>query len=266
MFGNLCTRTPPPTTCAANPGKALELKLRDTRGTETTANAVTLLAEVLRARGHSVRQHASWLTIKDGLTLLPRIAEVKRAESGAAWRTATTIETRHAELFPNGVFEFQHSANDDVASALRSGFERFENTDFPVLRAAVSRHSSECTFIDFKERYHTTTLNKARRVVLGPVSWTVQDSAAAQKDEHPFCPCCFFTNSREAMREKIVAHGVFAIRLLAARYPGEGIEADCRVNGVDWPSGKETLLAYAKTWPDRGFEMRKQYILIQDLP
>jgi len=41
------------------------------------------------------------------------------------------------------------------------------------------------------------------------------------------------------------------------------IEADCRVNGVDRPEGAAALMRYAKTWPDRGFEYRKQYVGIQ---
>ena len=41
------------------------------------------------------------------------------------------------------------------------------------------------------------------------------------------------------------------------------IEADCRVNGVDRPEGAAALVRYAQTWPDRGFEYRKQYVCIQ---
>lgn len=265
MFRNFFRRTPPPATSATNPGEAVELRIVGTRDTGAAVNVVAILADVLRSRGHSVRQHASWVTVEDGFTLLPRVAEVNRTESGAHWRTATTIEVHHADLFPTGVFEFQHSASDDVAGALHSGFGQFENIDYPVLRAAASGQSGECTFIDFKERYHTTRLAKGRRVVLGPVHWMVDDATAAQKDEHPFCPCCFFTHTRDAMAEKVTAPGTHAIRLLATRYPGKGIEADCRVNGIDWPGGKQALLAYARTWPDRGFELRKQYIVIQDL-
>ena len=229
-------------------------------------SAVRLLAKVLRANGHSVREHGSWLALDHGLTLQPRIADVSKIESSTRWRTSTTIEAQQVGLFPSGVFEFQHSNAADVVVGLRSGFEQFARFDLPVLRAAGARQSTDCSFIDFKERYQTTTLANARRVVLGPVSWTVKDSAAAQNEEHPFCPCCFFTHSHEAMLEKLNARGLFAVRLFASRHPGQEVEADCRVNGLDWPAGKQALIAYAKTWPDRGFEMRRQYIVIQDLP
>ena len=42
-------------------------------------------------------------------------------------------------------------------------------------------------------------------------------------------------------------------------------EADCRVNGVDWPAGKAALLKYVATWPERGFEYRKQFVAIRTL-
>jgi len=35
------------------------------------------------------------------------------------------------------------------------------------------------------------------------------------------------------------------------------------VNGIEWPEGAAALLQYAKDWPDRGTEYRKQYFVIQ---
>ena len=50
----------------------------------------------------------------------------------------------------------------------------------------------------------------------------------------------------------------YGIRLFAARNSEGGAEADCRINGVDWAPGAAALLEYVATWPDRGFEYRKQ--------
>jgi hypothetical protein len=44
------------------------------------------------------------------------------------------------------------------------------------------------------------------------------------------------------------------------------VQADCRVNGEDWSAGAEALRAYVTRWPDRGFEFRKQYVVIQSPP
>jgi hypothetical protein len=44
------------------------------------------------------------------------------------------------------------------------------------------------------------------------------------------------------------------------------MQADCRVNGEDWLAGADALRAYVATWPDRGLETRKQYVLIGPKP
>jgi hypothetical protein len=40
-------------------------------------------------------------------------------------------------------------------------------------------------------------------------------------------------------------------------------EADCRVNGEDYGPGREALLRHIATWPDRGVEFRKQFVIMQ---
>jgi hypothetical protein len=42
-------------------------------------------------------------------------------------------------------------------------------------------------------------------------------------------------------------------------------QADCRVNGDDWDKGTEALRKYVGTWPAAGFEMRKQYVVVQTI-
>ena len=58
----------------------------------------------------------------------------------------------------------------------------------------------------------------------------------------------------------------YGIRFFAARDKNGAATADCRVNGEDWEDGKAGLREYVKTWPDRGVEFRKQYIIIQSQP
>jgi hypothetical protein len=60
--------------------------------------------------------------------------------------------------------------------------------------------------------------------------------------------------------------GVLGVRLFAARNEDGSPEADCRVNGEGWEEGKRALMEYARSWPDRGMEFRKQYIFLQDAP
>jgi hypothetical protein len=54
---------------------------------------------------------------------------------------------------------------------------------------------------------------------------------------------------------------VRAVRLYAHREANGAIAADCRIDGSDWPRGAEALQDYARTWPERGFEIRKQLVI-----
>ena len=55
------------------------------------------------------------------------------------------------------------------------------------------------------------------------------------------------------------------IRLFATRNAEGVTQADCRINGIDWPPGVAALLKYVATWPDRGLEYRKQFVAIRTL-
>jgi hypothetical protein len=111
-----------------------------------------------------------------------------------------------------------------------------------------------------------------RRAVLGPVAHYAERPAAksdgtsgSETEEHPFCPCCLLTNSFQAFQSLLEAEGFCGIRLDAARDENGKPQADCRVNGGDWEAGAQALRNYVKTWPARGFEFRKQYVVIQTL-
>ena len=77
--------------------------------------------------------------------------------------------------------------------------------------------------------------------------------------ESPPCPLCL---SLTAFRDHLQANEFCGIRLFASRDANGEAVADCRINGVDWAPGQAELLKYVATWPDRGFEYRKQYVAI----
>ena len=111
---------------------------------------------------------------------------------------------------------------------------------------------------------------RKRRAVLGPVAhFTMEKESTAAKacggDEHPFCACCFLTNTIETFKPLIESDNVVAIRFFAARDADGSPQSDCRVNGEDFPAGKEALLKYVKSWPGKGMEFRKQYVVVQSV-
>jgi hypothetical protein len=106
-----------------------------------------------------------------------------------------------------------------------------------------------------------------RRVILGPVMHFMETPPAnntTNEDAHPFCPCCLLTNSFPAFKELMESDRFGGVRLFAARDEDGTPQADCRVNGDDWEPGAQALREYAKTWPEAGYEFRKQYVVLQN--
>ncbi|MDW3684252.1 DUF6348 family protein [Cupriavidus sp. CV2] len=98
-----------------------------------------------------------------------------------------------------------------------------------------------------------------------PAAGGEESEQESESDEHGFCPCCLLTKSIEAFRPILETCEFAAIRLYAAR-DGEGeIQAVCRLNGEDYPAGKLALMDYVKTWPEMGFEFRKQLVVVRSV-
>jgi len=67
-------------------------------------------------------------------------------------------------------------------------------------------------------------------------------------------------------RTKLLDNNFYGIRLFAMRDEQGAHVADCRVNGVDWDPGKQAVAKYVSSWPDLGFEFRKQYVVLHTWP
>jgi Family of unknown function (DUF6348) len=256
-----------PITSRANPGKHLELRVAFANGAknwEETADIMKCMNNVLAQAGHDCTVHKSWIELNSGFIIQPRFVSLQPREK--AVQTVTTIEVTHPAGIPVGVFEFQHSAGDTLENSIVKGFDAWIKADLPVFEDALRDEPEHCTYLQINPSSRTSTLQAKRRVVLGPVSHLVTRPAENKDDEHPFCPCCLFTNAGSVWKEKIEASAFYGARLFAMRGPDGEASADCRINGEDWDEGKAALVDYVKTWPDRGVEFRKQYIVLQNQP
>lgn len=253
-----------PVRAPGNPGQgtAFEVAFRnDERGWTESLDLPALLRDALMARGHAAEAaHDGWLVLPDGLWLLPQILSFSVAEDGSV-RTSSTIEVAHAGLSPQGIFEYQHSYGETTQEALTRGFDLWAQGDLVVFQDALGSDLAHCTSMAMNWEE-----GRQRRVLFGPVAHRAAQPDAVPEEEHPFCPCCLFTNSWEAFKPQIESDGLYAVRLYAARDADGEVQADCRVNGEDWAAGADALRAYVRQWPDRGFEFRKQYVVIQSPP
>jgi hypothetical protein len=266
-----------------NPGRGFRGSVAFTNAEKSWVehfNLVSLLASVLGQQGHLVRSEEGWLVHKStGFILLPEVTEIQPLDGGGV-RTTTTIQTDHSALAPDGVFEYQHSTGNNLDESLRQGFDQWAKTDFTALMDALQPKPETCTTLEMQFPAKEGNPAYFRRVVLGPVTHVVQyPQAAAERNAprgeeenqgehcggHEFCPCCLLTNSFEAFRNLIESSGFYGLRLLAMRDENGNPQADCRVNGTDWDVGAAALRTYVATWPAAGFELRKQYVVLQTI-
>jgi hypothetical protein len=153
-----------------------------------------------------------------------------------------------------------------MQGSVRKGFEQWMQADLPVFTDALRKKPQRCTYLQMEPAAEGSSLPGTRRVVLGPASHLVSRPAENKDEEHPFCPCCLFTKTGDIWKDKISSSSFYGIRLFAMRDSDGSAGADCRVNGQDWATGKAALTHYAESWPNRGVEFRKQYVIIQNQP
>lgn len=227
------------------------------RSWEEVFDLLAILETVLRNQGIASERQEGWLMLPNDLCLRPEIVMIQPLDQGGV-RTMSTIAIAHEKCAPAGLFEFQHATGNDTNSAFTAGFEGWSALDLPVLQDVIEEQLNRCAGMDME---FPGSAHRVRRAVLGPVSHVASRDADVA-EEHPFCPCCLLTNSFEAFRSHFDSEATYGIRLLVLRNEQGEVSADCRVNGIDWELGRTHLVEYGKRWPDRGFEMRKQYVAI----
>ncbi len=260
-------KTPAPEISPANPGKSVEVSVSFSRADKTwteNVDVVSSFSSVLATAGHPHKAKKSWIELDSGFIVQPRLVSLNPLDNGGV-RSTTTVEISHPKIVPVSVFEYQHSTGDNLEQSVAKGFSGWMNLDLPVFLDALRREPKDCTFLQMELPASETAPKRKRRVILGPVSYY----AALPPDtteEHPFCPCCLFTKSIEPMKPIVNDRRFHAIRLFGMRAADGTPSADCRVNGEDLAEGQRALLEYIKTWPNRGVEFRKQYVVVHDDP
>ncbi len=242
------------------------------RWTESV-DVLAIAMEVLASGNYQVSQRDRWIEHpQSGFVFLPMIVGV--AQRGGGISSTTTIQANHSSLIPAGLFEYQHSTGQTIDHSIRNGFTQWMKVDFLTLLESARPKPLECTSLQMSLPEKDGKPARHRRAVLGPVAHFRANPAAAKPEgapgsgaaeEHDFCPCCLLTKSFEAYKELFESDGFYGLRLFAMRNADGKAEADCRVNGEDWPAGVPALQKYVASWKEStGFEFRKQYVILQN--
>jgi hypothetical protein len=222
-----------------------------------------LLLRALEVRGFQARLVDGHALLDSGVHVDCDFLQAVVATDGSV-RTSTRTLAWHESHFPEGVLEYQHSSGATLDGALQEGFASWSSMDLALLESIATDELDNCSSMQLElPDGEGGTLR--RQVVFGNAAHLARAPVVAGEEEHPFCPCCLFTQSMEALKGSIAVDRFLGIRLFAMRNP-EGIpEADCRINGEDAPEALPALRHYVSTWPQRGFEFRKQYVAVRTL-
>lgn len=235
---------------------------------ESPTTLAGILADALRAEGYACRARNDEVFLESGLVASAEYLE-QQAINETAMRTSSKIVCRHPIHFPNGLFEFQHASGSSEEESLLNGFRTWVQTDLATLEDAVADDQESCLLMEMSLPSKDGKPELKRKFFMGPyvhnVATPAEPAAACEGECHDFCPCCLLTKSLDAFQEQIGSRAFVGIRLYACRDEDGAIAADCRVNGEDHPLGVEHLKRYAATWPQRGFEIRKQYVAIRTI-
>lgn len=249
---------------ADNPATATRLLLRDEsgQGKDLEFDLAFLLHQVLAENGLPADRHEDALFMGNGLILQPGFLSLEGGDGRI--RSSTTVQANHPDVFPDGLFEFQHASGTSPEDALLNGFRSWAWMDLVALDAALQEKPDNCM---------TMTMDvpdgRKRRVVLSPFTHYMaeppESGTDAAEEVEKYCPCCLLTSALELLMPVIGREGPLGLRLFAAMLEGTP-QADCRVNGDDVPDAAEALRAYASTWLPKGdMEFRKQYAIVHDV-
>ena len=160
-----------------------------------------------------------------------------------------------------GLFEFQHANGKNALESVCNGFQGWVDSDLPVFLDLGAEDPEQCTILRINAPNDEQASSFKRRVLVSPPAQIAQVRGEIE-DDHPFCPCCLIMQNYSAFEELINEDAIYGVRLFAMSNENGETNADCRVNGMEYEKGVAALSEYAKSWPDRGYEFRKQYALM----
>ncbi|MFZ6750567.1 DUF6348 family protein [Undibacterium sp. Ren11W] len=222
------------------------------------------LADLLLIEGIEFAWSDAGLRLASGLLLQVEPIESITLADGRV-RTCTKMHVAHPEYFPDGIYEYQHAIGASEALAVAEGFRAWTQMDLVVLTDATRETPLDCTVIEMSVApgAQPDGMQYYRQVLLGPVAHLATLPAPEPKEAHPFCPCCLFTESTAALHDLLQSQKFLGLRMFVSRDSQGRLAVDCRVNGEDFDGVQDSLTAYARNWPERGLEFRKQYVLMR---
>ncbi|MDR2625208.1 MAG: DUF6348 family protein [Zoogloeaceae bacterium] len=228
---------------------------------QSNSELIETLREVLVSLDLPVTLESGRIVLADGIQIAAEALETHLLANEMV-QTATSITAWHDIFFPGGLTEFQHAIGTNEAAAWNDGCKTWAQQNLVTLQDAIKDVPDRCMQMEanFPD-------GRTRQIILGPAIRHQTVVAAEQDEAHPFCPCCLFTHSgnAEVLGGLLESSAFLGIYFFVFRNEGN-FNADCRINGEDFPDALPFLVEYAKTWPGHALEFRKQYVVLRDKP
>lgn len=225
---------------------------------------------MLGEAGLAAQVDADGLRLPSGLRLEVSLLDGDDPQAGEFedGRVVSTLRivAIHDELFPRGLQEVQHASGVSAEAAMTAGFAAWAQRTLPVLedalRAGMGAGVQDCDLMNMRLKTPGDGKERVYQAVFGPVVRVAAAPAQGAEDDEP-CSFCMATRIQDALAGRLRGDGYTGIRLVAARDAEGYLVADCQVNGEALPEAAARLMAYAQSWPDRGFEVREQYVILR---
>ncbi len=214
----------------------------------------------------SVNRRADYIEVNDAFRITPRLLSVRKVkppkdDPESTINTEIAVEIRHPQWLPDGFTEYEDYTEETPAEALRITCSAWVSSVMAIILDAHGQTNKLSSHL----KLEAPSRSGARVVVQGPVGRLAAREVDYSKTGHdPYCPCCFTTQSLEALKGHLQEHEVYAVRFIADRSARGKVKAICRINGTDFPEGAQAIRAFAEGWPNARGESRNQFVVICD--
>jgi len=228
-------------------------------------NINTFIAKAFNNFGYEVVVNENAVFFEPiGLEITGIVQEENTVEEEANYKTFIKVVLNCKSRTSKSIYEFTYGWGETKGKSIIMGFERWLESDFPVIHDWLANHKIDdyCEEIKIRSIVLETKEMLYFGGILGPLSHYKSGETFFDKE-----------NQTELYRELNNAlttdfldkKGIYPIKCFVVSDENKNIQIDCRVNGENWERGHQTLYNYCeKKWNVDTHTFWKQYFLIYD--
>lgn len=171
----------------------------------------------------------------------------------------------HPKFTEGDFVEFAFGLGKDVEEATDRAASHWVNNEFVVLHAYLCGNDPGVKVMETVSQ--TGSDQHGWDILLGPVQCMNDSTVAGAPELNEENLFDMYACLRNSMAAYLWQEQFLYVKCFALKSSNGNIEVDCRLNGVEWPEGKEDIRAFANTWEfPGGFHSRKQFFIMHPVP